>query len=319
MLLTATRPTAPDISIIIVNWNTRQLLLDCLDSLDAAIGAVSADVWVVDNASSDDSVAAVEAQFPQVRVMKNAQNLGFAAANNQAIRASSGRYVLLLNSDTIAHAGSVEKLVRFADRHPEVGIVGALLLNRDGSIQPSWAEFPTLWSELVGTNIRRRRPYGRSDGTTVYDVDWVGGACMLVRRAAIEQVGQMDQRYFMYSEEVDWCFRVRRRGWRICYLPAAQVTHLGGQSSRMVSTRMRAELYRSKLRFFAKHYGVRQSRTLGLLLQIGLLLKGLSAWLLSAARPPQRRDASARYYSTLALVSTIGQSWHGDGSTLADQ
>jgi GT2 family glycosyltransferase len=315
----ATRPTAPDVSIIIVNWNTRQLLLDCLGSLDAAIGDRSADIWVVDNASSDDSVAAVEAQFPQVRVMKNSQNLGFAAANNQAIRASDGRYVLLLNSDTIAHAGSIEKLVRFADGHPETGIVGSLLLNRDGSVQPSWAEFPTLWSELFGTNIRRRRPYGRSDGATVYEVDWVGGACMLVRRTAIEQVGQMDQRYFMYSEEVDWCFRVRRRGWRICYLPSARVTHLGGQSSRMVSTRMRAELYRSKLRFFAKHYGAGQSRALGLLLQSGLLLKGVSAWLLSAARAPQHRDAMAHYYNTLTLVSAIGQSWRGDGSRLADR
>ncbi len=244
-----------DVSIIIVNWNTRQLLLDCLAALPAATAGCEAEIWVVDNGSRDGSVAAVAAQFPDVFIIANPDNRGFATANNQAIRASSGRYVFLLNSDTIAQPGSITRLVRFLDTHPAVGVVGPQLLNADGSLQPSWARFPNLLTELTGKKIRWRRPYSTSDGTLAYETDWLDGAAMLLRRSVIRQVGMLDESYFMYTEEVDWCYRIKRAGWRICYLPAASIIHFGGQSSKQAVTRMKAELYFSKLRFFAKHYG----------------------------------------------------------------
>ncbi len=263
------------LSIIIVNWNTRDILLDCLDSIAAYPPSRPYDVWVVDNASSDGSVAAVRERYPDVRVIENTENRGFAAANNQAIEASQGDYVLLLNSDTIVHAQALERMARFLDAHDRVGIVGACLLNADGTLQPSWAAFPSFWSELLGRNIRTRTPYRTTDGSAAYLVDWVGGAALMIRRKVIDQIGVLDEGYFMYSEETDWCFRVRKAGWDICYLPDATIVHLGGQSSNKASARMKAELYRSKIRFYAKHYGRRQAYVLSLTLRVALSGKAL--------------------------------------------
>ncbi|MFN3372949.1 MAG: glycosyltransferase family 2 protein [Chloroflexus sp.] len=258
----------PDISIIIVNWNTRQLLLDCLTALPAATAGIESEVWVVDNGSRDGSVAAVAATFPDVFIIANPDNRGFATANNQAIRASSGRYVFLLNSDTIAQPESITRLVHFLDAHPEVGVVGPQLLNADGSLQPSWAMFPNLLTELTGKKIRWRRQYPTKDGATAYATDWLDGAALLLRREVIKQVGLLDESYFMYTEEVDWCYRIKRAGWQICYLPSSSIIHFGGQSSKQAATRMKAELYFSKLRFFAKHYGQTATLLLGIGLQI---------------------------------------------------
>lgn len=268
----------PDLAIVIVNWNTRQLLLDCLAALPAATVGLSVETWVVDNGSSDGSVAAVREHFPTTIVIANEGNLGFAAANNQAIRSSRSRQVLLLNSDTLPAPGSLTAMVRFLDAHPRVGIVGPRLLNGDGSEQLSYAAFPTLRSELLGRNLRERRPFAAE----AYAVDWVGGACFLISRAATEAVGLLDEAYFMYTEEADWCYRVRAAGWEVCYLPGAEVVHLGGQSSRMASTRMKAELYKSKLRFFGKHYGPTQTLALGLGLRAIFLAKTVVGGLLAA-------------------------------------
>jgi N-acetylglucosaminyl-diphospho-decaprenol L-rhamnosyltransferase len=243
---------AVDVSIILVSWNTRGLLLACIDSLPAAIGNLRADVWVVDNDSHDDSVAAVRSHHPHVRLIENLANVGFAAANNQAIRTSEGRYVLLLNSDTVARPGSIEVLVRFADDHPRAGAVGGQLLNPDGSFQASRSCFPSLWSEtLNATGLGRRLygpwypGYGPHQSQQPRRAEVLPGACMLVRRAAIEQIGLMDDAYFMYSEETDWCLRLHRAGWELWYLPDARILHHGGQSTRQVRDPMIAALYRS--------------------------------------------------------------------------
>ncbi|MCS6887033.1 MAG: glycosyltransferase family 2 protein [Chloroflexus sp.] len=273
----------PDVSIIIVNWNTRQLLLDCLAALPAATAGIEAEVWVVDNGSRDGSVAAVAAAFPEAFIIANPDNRGFATANNQAIRASSGRHVFLLNSDTIAQPDSITRLVHFLDTHPEVGVVGPRLLNADGSLQPSWAMFPNLLTELTGKKIRWRRQYRTKDGSPAYATDWLDGAAMLLRRAVIKQVGLLDEAYFMYTEEVDWCYRIKRAGWHICYLPSASIIHFGGQSSKQAVTRMKAELYFSKLRFFAKHYGASAAWLLGMGLQIIFFAKATIGSLLMVA------------------------------------
>jgi len=261
-----------DVSIIIVNWNTRDLVTQCLQSVYDSIAKLNFEIILVDNASTDDTVETVHCKFPQVRLIENTENVGFARANNEAIRISHGRYVLLLNSDTIVQVNALDALVCFADRHPEAGIVGCRLLNTNGSVQPSWAQFPTVWSEILGQNFRKWRPL--ADGSA-YDVDWVGGACLLARREAIDEIGLLDEGFFMYSEETDWCYRMVKLGWRVYYFPGAEVIHLGGGSSCQASERMATQLYKSKLRFFRKHYGALLEAVLWSGLVVTSLLKSL--------------------------------------------
>lgn len=253
---------APAVSVIIVNWNTRQLLGQCLDTLSENMGGLYYDVWVVDNASSDDSVPFLRTNYPWVHVIESNRNLGFAGANNLAMHSSDGRYMLLLNSDAFVMPDAVRSLVRCADAEPRSAIVGACLLNPDGTFQASHTPFPTLASEwLILTGLGRKIFGGHypSRGSEVglgrQRVDYVEGACMLVRRTAFEQVGGMDEGYFMYAEEVDWCFSMKTAGWQVWYEPAAKVTHIGGASSTGRRTRREADLYRSRIRFFRKHKG----------------------------------------------------------------
>ncbi len=286
----------PDVSIILVSWNTRDLLLACLASLPAALGGLHADVWVVDNGSADGSVAAVRERYSAARLIENGGNPGFAAANNQAIDASAGRYALLLNSDTVATPGSIERLVRFADEHPLAGIVGARLLNPDGSFQASFADFPSLRSELLSVTGLGPRLFGRwypnygpRQSQVARGVDYVQGACMLARREAVAHVGLMDEHYFMYNEEIDWCLRMRRAAWQVWYLPEAHIVHYGGQSTRQVRHAMIQALYRSKVRFFRKHYGPAYAATLQ-----GAFVAVLRAkWLVRALAARRQSVASA--------------------------
>jgi len=287
---------APDVSIILVSWNTRELLLGCLESLSAAVGTLRTDIWMVDNGSTDGSVAAVRERFPLVRLLENDGNPGFAAANNQGIAASAGRYTLLLNSDTIAEPASIERLVRFADGQPTAGIIGARLLNRDGSFQASFADFPSLRSELLSvTGIGPRLfgrwypSYGPRRSQMARRVDWIQGACMLARRAAIEQAGPMDEQYFMYNEEIDWCMQMWRAGWEVWYLPEARIVHYGGQSTRQIRHAMVQALYRSKVRFFRKHYGPAAAFALQSVFVAVLRVK----WLIRTLAARERSSAGA--------------------------
>jgi hypothetical protein len=249
-----------DLSIIIVNWNARDLLTRCLQSVYDTTSNLDFEVIVVDNASNDGSQAMIRQRFPQVRLIENDQNVGFARANNQALTVSRGRYFLLLNSDTIVLPHALEKMVQFADAHAESGLIGCKLLNSDGSLQKSWASFPTFWSEVLGRNFRVRRRV--EEEPLAYEVDWVGGACLLVQPAAINEVGLLDESFFMYSEETDWCFRMRRQGWKVYYLPGVEVIHLGGGSASRTNATQLVRLYDSKIRFFRKHYGARQTSLL---------------------------------------------------------
>jgi GT2 family glycosyltransferase len=236
-----------------------------LSSLEQASPKLYFETVVVDNGSSDDSLQRVHAGFPHVRLIANGDNAGFARANNQALLVCRARYYLLLNSDTVVHPQTLEEMVDVADRHPHVGVVGCKLLNADGTLQESWATFPTLWSELLGRNVRKRRPVQNAPG--VYEVDWVGGACFLVRANAVAQVGLLDEDYFMYSEELDWCYRMQHAGWQIFYLASAAITHFGGGSASRASLAQRTRLYTSKILFFRKHYGFVSA----LLLRYGLV------------------------------------------------
>jgi len=250
------------VSVIVVSWNTHDLLSDCLESIMKVVGDLDIEIIVVHNASTDGSQSMVRARFPRVRLVANSQNVGFARANNQAIILSQGPYMLLFNSDAFASPGAVQALVSLADREPRAGIVGAQLRNPDGSFQASHTRFPSLWQELlILTGLGRlvRGPWypslGPEEDRGPQVVDYVEGACMLVRRQAVDQVGGLDESYFMYAEEVDWCYTMKQAGWQVWYQPGALVTHYGGGSSRHRKPQREADLYCSRVRFFRKHYG----------------------------------------------------------------
>jgi len=255
-----------DVSIIVVSWNTRDLLVQCLQSIAHDVQTLqhsAAETILVDNGSNDGSVAMVQEHFPWVHLSANAQNVGFARANNQAIRRSSGRYVLLLNSDAMLQKGSLTSLIDFADSHPDAGIVGPRLINADGTFQASLNDFPTLpsiireaWglAKLLSGNAYYPS-YPPEKSLEPCSCDWVGGACLLARSRAIEQVGLLDEGFFMNSEEVDWCYRMHQAGWQVWYTPAVSVIHLGGASASRRGAIQRMRLYEGKARFLHKHHG----------------------------------------------------------------
>jgi N-acetylglucosaminyl-diphospho-decaprenol L-rhamnosyltransferase len=242
-----------DLSIIIVNWNTSKLLSQCLESIYRSELRSTFEIIVVDNGSTDASVSILNTNFPDVNVISNDRNLGFAKANNQGIAVAKGRYILLLNSDTIVLPSAFDEMIRIADLNPQTGVIGPKLLNMDGTLQKSWSSFPSFLSELVGKNFRIRHPVVTIPNT--YDVDWIMGACMLVRAATIQDAGKMDEDYFFYSEETDWCFRIKRKNWKIWYLTSAEIYHLGGGSTKRGSVVQLVNLYQSKLLYFKKNHG----------------------------------------------------------------
>lgn len=254
----------PDISIIILNWNTRALLADCLNAIFRHTADLAVEIIVVDNASTDGSQVMLREHFPQVRLLANHDNVGFARGNNQGMAISQGRYWLLLNSDAFITPGALPALLQVAEAQPQAGIVGAQLVNADGTFQASYTRFPGLWQEFLILSGLGRRLFGRwypSRGPEAtkgpQPVDYVEGACLLVRPEAVKAAGGLDEGYFMYAEEVDWCYTMRQHGWQVWYQPAAKIVHLGGASSEGRGAQREADLYRSRVRFFRKHYGNR--------------------------------------------------------------
>ena len=223
-----------DLSIIILSFNTKKLLQECLKALRN-----DDEVIVVDNASSDGSAEMVKKDFPKVKLIKNKKNLGFAKANNQGIRRAQGEYYLLLNSDTQVKPGSLNKLIQFAKKEPEVGIIGARLINPDDSVQPSIYHFPTLWRAIREYWLGQKGVYEKysPQGRKAVEVEAVTGAAMLIPRKTIEKVGLLDERYFMYFEDLDYCRRVRLVGFKVFYLPTAGILHHHGKSAEKVSTK----------------------------------------------------------------------------------
>jgi N-acetylglucosaminyl-diphospho-decaprenol L-rhamnosyltransferase len=304
-----------DLSIIIVNWNVRDLLRRCLASIQASPGvwldagagtaptaagvhsALSAEVVVVDNASGDGSAEMVRAEFPWVRLIANSENRGFTAANNQGIAASFGRYLLLLNPDTELLGNALRVMLDFMEAHPSVGLAGPQLRygevetpneiaagesTGDGGVQSSRRRFPTLATAFLESTVLQGlfqkskvlRDYyvlDRPDDTT-QEVDWVVGAAMMVRRAVVEQIGGLDEGFFMYSEELDWCRRIKAASgpgggaWQVMYLPAARVVHHEGRSSAQAPALKQIQFHASKVRYFRKYHGWLTAETLRLFL-----------------------------------------------------
>lgn len=304
---------AVDLSVLIVSWNTRDLLRACLLSVaqDLASAPLAAEVFVVDNASTDDSVAMLAADFPWVRVVENRHNGGFAAGNNQALALAHGRFLLLLNPDTVVQPGSLAALVGFLDHHAQAGVVGARLLNADGTLQPSCSPRPTVGREVWRLfHLDRIIPWAdypmqRWPLDQAREVDVVQGAAFCVRQTVVDQVGVLNTDYFMYSEEVDWCYRIQRAGWKIYWAPTAAVIHYGGQSSRQAATSMFLQLYRGKIVYFRTHDGVTSARLykLGLAAAtVGRLLVSPLALLESGAQRARHLTLARHYLRLLASL-----------------
>jgi len=279
-----------DVSIIIVNWNTRELLLDCLKSIYHTAAGLDIEVIVVDNGSHDRSSQAVKEGFPQAKLIQNSENKGFARANNQALSNATGRYALLLNSDAKLTDGALTELVNFMDKTPKAGIAACQYINQDGSKQNSFDSFPSLATELLNKTLLKtlfpqKYPSKKKDYPEPMEVDSVIGACMIVRKEAIKQVGILDEDYFFFIEETDWCFRMHKAGWKVYHLPEIKVYHLQGQSKEKNPSKAWIEYYRSSYTFFKKnrsassYYTLRILRVGKLIINLLLVLLGLLATL----------------------------------------
>lgn len=252
-----------EVSVVIVNWNTRDILRDCLASVYEQTKDVDFEVIVIDNASTDGSAGMVKSDFPQVHLIANADNRGFASANNQGMAIAKGRYVLLLNSDTVVLDSAIEKSIEFAEASSDAAVIGCRVLNPDRSLQLTCFMFPSVPNMLLSSSYlykmfpksrffgRERMTWWNRDGQRQVDV--VTGCFMLVRKEAIDHAGMMDEDFFMYAEETDWCWRFKQAGWKVLFTPSAEIIHLGGQSSKQVKPQMQMQLRSGVLLFMKKH------------------------------------------------------------------
>ena len=299
-----------DLSIIIVSWNVADLLRDCLRSIDAGRGELDLEVIVVDSASTDDSVAMVKREFPWVNLMACDENVGFPRGNNLGLEQANGRYILLLNPDTVVLDDALSKMMTTMQENPEVGVLGCQLLNSDGTVQSSRRRFPTIttaffestWLETVAPKNVLERYYAQDlPDDAVNDVDWVMGACMLVPHPVVDTVGGMDEAYFMYSEELDWCRRIKDSGWRVVYYPEAKIIHYVGQSSDQAVVARHINFQQAKLRYFRKYNG----RFTALVLRLFLLLNYSWQLILEAVKGllghkrPLRRQRVQAYWQVI--------------------
>ncbi len=275
------------LSVIVVSYNTVGLLRNCLRSVQQEAKTVPLEAIVVDNASHDGSAEMIVQEFPEIMLIKNERNIGFAAANNQGLRSARGEALLLLNSDTEVRSGAFAQCLKFLDNNSPVGIVGCKLVNPDGSLQPSCESFLSL-SSLFFENFFIERLFSKSAvfgqralGGFAYhqarQVDYVKGAFLLIKRRALEDIGFLDENFFFYAEEMDWCYRARQKGWQTYFTPEAIVLHHGGQSSDPISPKMFVQLHRARYQFYRKHHNAFLSLLARLIMTGGALLR-IAIW-----------------------------------------
>jgi GT2 family glycosyltransferase len=273
-----------DVSILILNYNTRELTINALRSVYQSMTSSSYEVILVDNASKDDSIEHIQREFPQVILILNQENVGFAIANNQAMRVAQGRYVLLLNSDTLIQQDTLDTMLQFMDKHSEVGAAGCKLVLQDGSLDkackrgfptPSASFYYAFGISKLFPRVPRFNQYqlGYMDPDEAYPVDCLVGAFMFVRRSTIDQVGMLDEDFFMYGEDIDWCYRIKQAGWVNYYYPKTQILHLKGASSRRKPVKIVYEFHRAMWLFHRKHYKQHYSFIVNSLVYTGIGLK----------------------------------------------
>jgi GT2 family glycosyltransferase len=286
-------------------------LVNCLRSIDENRPRAEFEIIVVDNASTDGSVDTIKSSFPDVKIIANSENLGFSAANNRAVRIAKGQYLFLLNPDTIVYPNSLDTLITFLDDHSDVGACGPKFLGADGQVHFSVGYVPTFRALLYGRTFLRslgifRRCHKELTARNLNfektaEVEQLSGAALMIRRSVMEEIGSMDENFFMYYEDVDLCLRIRKAGLRIVFVPDSIITHIGGKSTEQVSARRRIMLYRSMFIFFRKHRGRFETLLFSLIFKPGVIidhilniLSGTVAYLIFTLSLDQRRRLKAR-------------------------
>lgn len=275
-----------DLSIIIVNYNTCKLTLDAIESIYRSETNYHYEVIVVDNHSKDSSVERIKSSFPEVILIENKENVGFAKANNQGIKISQGRYILLLNSDTVIEKNTISTMLDFMNTNPQVGASGCKVLLPDGSLDKACRRgFPTPSASLyymlglskIFPNNPKFNQYHLSylDTNHSYEIDCLVGAFMVVRRSVIDQVGMLDEDFFMYGEDIDWCYRIKQAGWQIYYVATTRIMHYKGASSKKKPFKIIYEFHRAMYIFHKKHYHKQYNQLVNLLVYFGISLKFL--------------------------------------------
>jgi GT2 family glycosyltransferase len=299
------------LSILLISWNTRKLLSDCLISIYNHPPNSHFEIWVVDNASTDGTQEMLRHDFPQVNLIENNNNPGFAVANNQALSMIDSDYVILLNPDTVVKPGALNTLINYLNKNPLVGAAGPRLLNSDSSLQVSCYVTPTLFRETLRLSHLDRLWPGASyrvhrwDLSLPREVDVIQGACMILRKEALDQVGLFDERFFMYTEEVDLCYRLQQAGWQVHWLPQAEVVHLGGQSTSQAAPEMFIHLYQSKHQFIQKHYGwlaALSYKVILLIISIPRLMLIPLGWVKLIPKHESFRNLGANYLRLLTFL-----------------
>ena len=312
--------TQPDVSIVIVSFNTRSVLRECLESIELESTGLQVEVAIVDNHSSDGSPEMIERDFPYVRLIRSEVNLGFGAANNAALEGCRGRYIVLLNSDAFLCPNSLRLAVQHMDANPKAGLGGGRLVGRDYSWQPSARMFPSILSDLtVMTGLAARYPKSKflgyfdrtwADQSLASEVDWVPGAFSIVRAEVLDRVGFFDPAFFLYCEEVDLCRRIKAAGYQIWYWPDIKIIHIGGESSRQVKSLEMSSAgsqlvlwrMRSTLLYYRKHHAAKA----WFARMTEIVLYHLTALRNSFSKDP-RRVARAREYRNMA--SLMQRAW----------
>lgn len=305
----------PDVSIVIVSWNAKKFLKQCLRSVYDTIREITFEVWVADNNSSDGSPEMVRKKFPQTKLICTGDNLGFAKANNICIKKSRGRYLCLINSDVKLVNDSIEVMLSYIDKHPEVGMLGPKVINPDKTLQQSVRNFPTYWNAFSGalaldTIFPKSQLFGNCPtpllaNDSPRNVDVLLGCFWMVRREALNDVGLLDERFFMYREDVDWCKRFKLAGWKVVYFPKVEAIHYGGGSSSNAPIECYVEMKRSSLLFWKKfhgRFGILYISIITFLHEIIRIVRGI---ILYVIKPSERRKFGYRIKRSMACISWL--------------
>jgi hypothetical protein len=311
--------SSPDVSVAIVNTSSRDLLVACLESLGRDEGrSVEAEFVVLDNASEDDSVEAVRSRFPWVRVLEQPYRAGFGANQNTVFAQTSGRYVYVLNEDTLSEPGSLDALVSHLDAHPRVGAVGPKIVYPDGRLQTSAWRFPSPARAFVGALTLGRAGVVQSGGTETRRVDWAMGCALMVRRAAVDDLGLFDERFFMYVDETDLCRRLADSGWETHYLPEVVVVHLESQFSASIPERRIVEHWRSRRRYWRKHHSELGARAAAFFTGAQFAVRSAAVSVLRRLPEGRRPPYANREFAT-SLSTHVRNAWFGEtGPGLAE-
>lgn len=303
------------LSIVILCWNDTKVLDECLRSIYTGTHSTDFEVIVSDNGSSDGAPDFVRRNYPETRIVENHANLGFAKGNNAGIAVSRGEYVLILNPDTILHEAALDKFINFADKHAEAGAFGCRVLNPDGSYQNPARPFPTIWRYLVAAlclrSIAHVSELFTSDiymgwrGDTARVIDWQSGCCVMFRTDLLKRLGGFDEQFFYQKEEVDLCRRVWNAGYSIIYTPEATITHLGSQSVNRFPVRFELEAYRSRYRYFYKHFGPRGARRCRAVALVGLRVRQMGYGLTQLMKPSESLHSRLEMYRVIAHWNSL--------------